>query len=83
MYKSCLDPDLNKPTLIRQTFLRQLVISEHKLDTIGIKVILLDMDKRYCYNKYLLEIQTKLFLNKVLFRFALKYCRKKSEIEYR
>lgn len=38
MHKPCLDPDLNKPTLIRQTFLRQLVISEHKLDTIGIKV---------------------------------------------
>ena len=46
-------------------------------------IILLDMDKRYCYNKYLLEIQTKLFLNKVLFRFALKYCRKKSEGKYR
>lgn len=58
MHKPCLDPDLNKPTLIRHTFLRQLVISEHKLGIIGIKeIILLGMDKRYCYDKYyLLEI---------------------------
>lgn len=66
MHKPYLDPDLNKPTLIRHQFLRQLVTSEHKLGIIDIKeIILLGMNKWYCNDKYyLLDIQIKVFVSK-------------------
>ena len=48
MHKPCLDPDSNKPTLIRHTFLTQLLTFEHKLGVNETKeIILLGMNKWY------------------------------------